>query len=172
MADEIKIDEKVVNIPTGTTKISKPTSKFIEVSGREVEIKKLGLLSYTHLMNSMRELIASITELVITDWGSLLTGFEAGQDEAEPSDFTDPNIVRMQSTRLADTLIDMLTKDIDQLIEFLSLCVPSLDRKFIEEEVGLPDVFVILETVLDVNGIMTFVGDVKNLMGGTLNRQK
>ena len=153
---------KMDSIQESSTKISGPVIKVVEISGKRVEIKKLGLISYTTLMSSMKSLIASVAQLAITDWAVLLNGTEGNE-----LDYTNSDTVKVTADTVAEVLIKILTENVEKLIEFLGICVPNLEREFIENEVGLPDVFTIIDAVLEVNGILDFTARIKNLMGET-----
>jgi hypothetical protein len=125
--------------------------KNITINDRQIPVKKLGLIKYTVMMSSIKDLIKSIVDVV------RLTNISMVDDGEEIP-------VAERSKLFADALTSLLNENLIQVIKLIDTCVPAIGYEYLCEEVGLEDVVTILQAVIEVNKIEKVMSDLKNLM--------
>jgi len=132
-------------------------STIIAINDRQIMIKKLGLIKYTIMTRSVKELITTSIDLArkLINEGTLNL---VELDETIP--------VEERSAKLTKVLSEIVETNIMQVIKLIDICVPDLGYDYICEEVGVNDALYILKTVVAVNKLQKFGEDVKNLLRG------
>lgn len=141
-----------------------PNVVYVQINDRQIEVKKLGLIKYALLTKELDSLISSVIRIF-----QLETEVKQVKDEiAEDFDKTLQN----RRTQMSRIISEIVSQNIEQVVKFLDISVPSIGKGYIEEEVGLEDMFALIEAIIKVNGLNKVVGDVKKFMSlltGTQN---
>jgi hypothetical protein len=140
-----------------TNSASIGNSKVITINDKPVMVKKLGLIKYTIMTNSVRGLITTSLDLIrqlVTEEDVILLD----KNEAIP--------ISQRGAKIAETLTNMIDQNIMQVIKLIDICVPDLGYEYICEEVGLDDALYILKTVVEVNKLQKFGEEIKNMLRG------
>lgn len=113
--------------------------KYVKIGDRNIAVKKLGLIKYSEMVDSFQELIKSVNEMINID------------------DTKDDTI-------LAQIVSQLIKKNIDQVIKFLTIAIDDLDYDFVANEVGITDVIRLLSALIEVNELITGIDEVKKLL--------
>jgi hypothetical protein len=133
-----------------------PNKKYVKINDREVEVKKLGLIKYAILTKELNALISSIIRIFQMD-----TEVNQVKDDVEV-EFK--QILQDRRVQMSRIISDVVSENVEQVVKFLSIAVPDLEKAYIEENVGLDDMFNLIEAIIEVNNLNKVVGDVKKFM--------
>lgn len=122
---------------------------IVQVNERNIRVKKLGLLSYARLTGAMKEVIASVIELFRSEEN--LRMVVESEDNADIYAFS-------------SIIARLIEKNIQQVITLLDIAVPDLGKEYIENNVGLEDVIVLFNAILEVNNIIKVIDEGKKLI--------
>lgn len=151
------------NDDTNTKSVSIGNVIIIKINDRNIKVKKLGLISYSSLSRGIKDLIASGFDLMTIFGGS-------GDQTLAFLNMDDKTPVEQRSAKLSQTIVNMIDTNVMQVIKFIDTCVPDLGFEYICDEVGLSDLVIIIEAIVEVNKLIQVVDDAKNLITGLLEK--
>lgn len=122
--------------------------KYVEIAGRTIAVKKLGLIKYQEMIDSLQEMIKSVNQII---------NFDAlNNDDREEV--------------LAQVVVTLVKKNIEQVIKFLTIAIDDLDYDFVAHNVGITDVIRLLAALLEVNEIGVGIQELKKLLTALTGR--
>lgn len=125
----------------------------VTINDRQIPVKKLGLIKYSVMMGSIKELLGSIVEIV------RVTSIPVNNDG-------DDIPVSERGKLLSEALTNLLNENLIQIIKLLDICVPDIGYEYLCEEVGLEDVVTLIQAIIEVNKFEKVINDIKNMMRG------
>jgi hypothetical protein len=128
--------------------ISYPSEITIHINEKPVIVKKLGLITYAKMSTLVKELLISVFELL--------------QSQAETMEQLNLQ-PGQKNLSVADLIAKLIEKNVEQVVHLINICIPELDVKYIENEVGLDDALTIFDAILKVNNINKVIEEVKKL---------
>ena len=134
--------------------ISFPTEKQVTVNDRTVRVKKMGLIRYAQIVKEFDSLIGSVLRIFRMD--QEINEFEV-QNEKELTS-------QERAVEQSKIICQLVSENIEQIVSFLCIAVPDLDRSYIEETVGIDDTLQLIEAIIEVNGLNKALGDVKKFI--------
>lgn len=129
--------------------ISYPTDAIVRINDRSIVVKKLGLISYSKMSSCIRELLISVFELLQKQSETMeQLNLQPGQ----------------KNLSVADLVAKLIEKNVEQVIQLLHVCVPSVEIEYFENEVGLDDALTLIDAILKVNNINKVVSELKKMI--------
>lgn len=134
--------------------ISFSTEKFVNINDQQVVVRKMGLIKYAQIAKNFDTLL-----------GSVLRAFQMNQElnniEVEMEKELNFNEKRSAKSRI---ICEIIEENIEQVISFICVAVPDLDRKYVEDMVGIDDAFQLVEAIIEVNNLNKVMNSVKKFM--------
>jgi hypothetical protein len=152
--------EKVVELNKDS--VSCANTVYVKVNDRTISVKKLGLIKYAQLTGSLKEVIISLFEIFkLQDDLKFQNLLSANEDEKSSPD--------KQVNVLVDAFVSLIETNITQVVKVLDIAIPDIGYDYIENEIGLDDVLVLVNAVLEVNNVNKVVTEGKKLMTALLS---
>ena len=134
--------------------ISFPTEKQIVINDRTVRVKKMGLIKYAQIVKEFDGLIGSVLRIFRMD--QEINEFEVRQEKELTT--------QERAAEQSKIICQLISSNIEQIVSFLCVAVPELDRKYIEENVGIDDTLQLIEAIIEVNGLNKALDNVKKFI--------
>jgi protein associated with RNAse G/E len=141
--------------------ISFPYEKHVRINDINVTVKKMGLIKYAQIVKELNTLISAVIRLLRID-------LELQEAEViEEKELTSQE----KSARQSQIICDIVSDNVEQIITFLTIAIPELDRQYIENNVGIDDTLRLIEAIIEVNGLNKALSDVKKFISLLIGEQ-
>lgn len=141
--------------------ISFPCEKHVRINDINVTVKKMGLIKYAQIVKELNTLISAVIRLLRID-------LELQEAEViEEKELTSQE----KSARQSQIICDIVSDNVEQIITFLTIAIPELDRQYIENNVGIDDTLRLIEAIIEVNGLNKALSDVKKFISLLIGEQ-
>ncbi len=141
--------------------ISFPYEKHVRINDINVTVKKMGLIKYAQIVKELNTLISAVIRLLRID-------LELQEVEViEEKELTSQE----KSARQSQIICDIVSDNVEQIITFLTIAIPELDRQYIENNVGIDDTLRLIEAIIEVNGLNKALSDAKKFISLLIGEQ-
>lgn len=141
--------------------ISFPYEKHVRINDINVTVKKMGLIKYAQIVKELNTLISAVIRLLRID-------LELQEAEViEEKELTSQE----KAARQSQIICDIVSDNVEQIITFLTIAIPELDRQYIENNVGIDDTLRLLEAIIEVNGLNKALSDAKKFISLLIGEQ-
>lgn len=141
--------------------ISFPYEKHVRINDINVIVKKMGLIKYAQIVKELNTLISAVIRLLRID-------LELQEAEViEEKELTSQE----KSARQSQIICDIVSDNVEQIITFLTIAIPELDRQYIENNVGIDDTLRLIEAIIEVNGLNKALSDAKKFISLLIGEQ-
>jgi len=141
--------------------ISFPYEKHVRINDINVTVKKMGLIKYAQIVKELNTLISAVIRLLRID-------LELQEAEViEEKELTSQE----KSARQSQIICDIVSDNVEQIITFLTIAIPELDRQYIENNVGIDDTLRLIEAIIEVNGLNKALSDAKKFISLLIGEQ-
>lgn len=141
--------------------ISFPYEKHVRINDIDITVKKMGLIKYAQIVKELNTLISAVIRLLRID-------LELQEAEViEEKELTSQE----KSARQSQIICDIVSDNVEQIITFLTIAIPELDRQYIENNVGIDDTLRLIEAIIEVNGLNKALSDVKKFISLLIGEQ-
>ncbi len=141
--------------------ISFPYEKHVRINDINVTVKKMGLIKYAQIVKELNTLISAVIRLLRID----LELQEAEVIEEKELTFQE------KAARQSQIICDIVSDNVEQIITFLTIAIPELDRQYIENNVGIDDTLRLIEAIIEVNGLNKALSDAKKFISLLIGEQ-
>lgn len=136
------------NTTNSKESVSLANTIYVPVNDRKIAVKKLGLITYSIMVKELNTLINSIFKLI-----------DMFRGDTEFSEMSENEIT-------SNLLSELISTNIEGLMKFLDIAVPDLGYEYICDFVGLEDLILLIEAIIEVNNLNSVVTKTKNLLMG------
>lgn len=141
--------------------ISFPYEKHVRINDIDITVKKMGLIKYAQIVKELNTLISAVIRLLRID-------LELQEAEViEEKELTSQE----KSARQSQIICDIVSDNVEQIITFLTIAIPELDRQYIENNVGIDDTLRLIEVIIEVNGLNKALSDAKKFISLLIGEQ-
>jgi len=141
--------------------ISFPYEKHVRINDINITVKKMGLIKYAQIVKELNTLISAVIRLLRID-------LELQEAEViEEKELTSQE----KSARQSQIICDIVSDNVEQIITFLTIAIPELDRQYIENNVGIDDTLRLIEAIIEVNGLNKALSDAKKFISLLIGEQ-
>lgn len=141
--------------------ISFPYEKHVRINDIDITVKKMGLIKYAQIVKELNTLISAVIRLLRID-------LELQEAEViEEKELTSQE----KSARQSQIICDIVSDNVEQIITFLTIAIPELDRQYIENNVGIDDTLRLIEAIIEVNGLNKALSDAKKFISLLIGEQ-
>lgn len=141
--------------------ISFPYEKHVRINDINITVKKMGLIKYAQIVKELNTLISAVIRLLRID-------LELQEVEViEEKELTSQE----KSARQSQIICDIVSDNVEQIITFLTIAIPELDRQYIENNVGIDDTLRLIEAIIEVNGLNKALSDAKKFISLLIGEQ-
>lgn len=141
--------------------ISFPYEKHVRINDINITVKKMGLIKYAQIVKELNTLISAVIRLLRID-------LELQEAEViEEKELTSQE----KSARQSKIICDIVSDNVEQIITFLTIAIPELDRQYIENNVGIDDTLRLIEAIIEVNGLNKALSDAKKFISLLIGEQ-
>ena len=141
--------------------ISFPYEKRVRINDIDITVKKMGLIKYAQIVKELNTLISAVIRLLRID-------LELQEAEViEEKELTSQE----KSARQSQIICDIVSDNVEQIITFLTIAIPELDRQYIENNVGIDDTLRLIEAIIEVNGLNKALSDAKKFISLLIGEQ-
>jgi len=141
--------------------ISFPYEKHVRINDIDITVKKMGLIKYAQIVKELNTLISAVIRLLRID-------LELQEVEViEEKELTSQE----KSARQSQIICDIVSDNVEQIITFLTIAIPELDRQYIENNVGIDDTLRLIEAIIEVNGLNKALSDAKKFISLLIGEQ-
>ena len=121
----------------------------------------MGLIKYVQIVKRLNTLISAVIRLLRID-------LELQEAEViEEKELTSQE----KSARQSQIICDIVSDNVEQIITFLTIAIPELDRQYIENNVGIDDTLRLIEAIIEVNGLNKALSDAKKFISLLIGEQ-
>lgn len=141
--------------------ISFPCEKHVRINDINITVKKMGLIKYAQIVKELNTLISAVIRLLRID-------LELQEAEViEEKELTSQE----KTARQSQIICDIVSDNVEQIITFLTIAIPELDRQYIENNVGIDDTLRLIEAIIEVNGLNKALSDAKKFISLLIGEQ-